>query len=437
MRKLLFFLVMFQLSFLSHGQGKIIQGNVTDSQTGTPLPGVSIFVKENKAIGVATDFDGNFKLSGVNANSVLVFSILGYKTVEITVGKNTSLNVKLSEDVGELEEVVLIGYQKVHKKEVTGAISSVKAEAIEGIPVLNVSGLIATQVPGMQSPNLTGAPGGRGAIIIRGNTAVGANIDPDIAYSSPLYVIDGVQTSLEDLAGYGVSNQDFLASLNPNDIESIDVLRDASAAAIYGSRGANGVIIIQTKRGAALARPEFSFSSNIGFQPKPDLAPMYVGAAERNAKWDMLNNWWAEFERQNGTTPIMLSDSLNPAFNNNVDYQDLFYRSGIMQKYNVSMRGGTEETNYRIGLGYDDIEGVVKATGVERITLSSNLNFKVGEKFSNQLITRFTHSDQRTGQGNPYQGSFNLNSTLPINPAQLNSSLFYISDEKEHLWQVS
>src|SRR5690606_13439232 len=196
-----------------------------------------------------------------------------------------------------------------------------------------------TQATGIQSVNMTGAPAGRGALIIRGNTSMGGNIDADLAYSSPLYVIDGVQTSLEDLAGYGVSNIDFLASLNPNDIASIDVLKDASAAAIYGSRGANGVIIIETKKGAALDKPEFSFSTSLGMQPKPNLVPMLVGAAERRAKMDMLKKWWQPNELQSGETPIMLTDSLNPAFNNNVDYQGLFYKTGIAQQYDFSVRG--------------------------------------------------------------------------------------------------
>ncbi|GAA4299540.1 hypothetical protein GCM10023163_21170 [Aestuariibaculum suncheonense] len=419
------------MSILSFGQGSNIQGTVTDAKTGIPLPGVNVLVK-GTGKGVSTDFDGNFKLSGVNSNSILVCSIMGYKTIELTVGIKTSFKIQMDEEVGELEEVVLIGYQKVRKREVTGAVTSIKSDAIEGIPVLNVAGLIATQVPGMQSVTMTGSPGGRGALVIRGNTSIGANIDPDVAYSTPLYVIDGVQTSLEDLAGYNVSNQDFLASLNPNDIESIDVLKDASAAAIYGSRGANGVIIIETKKGRALSKPEFTFSSNIGVQPTPSLAPMLVGAAERNAKWDMLNTWWAEYERQSGATPMILSDSLNPAFNNNVDYQGLFYKTGISQKYNLGMRGGSEETNYRVGLGYDNQEGVVINTGIKRITFNSSLNFKVGKKFRNQLIARYTYGDQLTGQANPYpyDGPYPLNSNLPVNPAQLNSSLFYVTDTR-------
>ncbi len=430
MKKLLFITTLFLSMSFAYSQAIDINGSVVDSKTGIPLPGVSAYVKQNKTIGVATDFDGNFKLKGVNSESIIVFSLVGYKTKEITVGENTILSIKLEEDITELDAIVLIGYQKVHKKDVTSAISSVTSEDLESIPVLNVASLIATQVTGVQSVSLTGAPAGRGAIVIRGNTSIGSNIDADLAYSNPLYVIDGVQTSLEDLAGYNVSNVDFLASLNPNDIKSIDVLKDASAAAIYGSRGANGVIIIETKGGGNYEKPEFTFSTSLGIQPKPQLVPTLVGAAERRAKMNIIERWWATNELQSGTTPMVLTDSINPAFNNNIDYQGLFYKTGVIQKHNFSVRGGNGDTNYRVSLGYDNQEGVIKATGVDRITLLTNLNFKAGKSFNNRFITRFTYTDQKTGQGNPYQGSFNLNSSLPVNPASLQSSLFQVSDAR-------
>ncbi|WP_082436130.1 SusC/RagA family TonB-linked outer membrane protein [Zhouia amylolytica] len=429
MRKLFCFAITMLAITFSFAQEEVISGSVVDGATGTPLPGVNVLVKGTR-IGVAADFDGNFKLKVPNDQVTLVFTLIGYKKQEVKLEGRSSISVSMAEDLTELDDVVLIGYQKVHKREVSGAVSSVRSDAIEDIPVLNVSGLIATQVTGMQNVTMTGAPAGRGSLVIRGNTSVGANIDPDLAYSNPLYVVDGVQTSLQDLAGYGVSNTDFLASLNPNDIESIDVLKDASAAAIYGSRGANGVIIIETKRGAALDKPEFSFSTSMGIQPEPELVPILVGSAERQAKMDMIQKWWTTNELQGGQTPLMLTDSLNPAFNNNIDYQGLFYKTGLAQKYNFSVRGGSQETNYRISMGYDNIEGVVQATGVDRITFNSNVNFKAGSKFNNQLITRFTYTDQQTGQGNPYQGSFNLNNSLPVNPAQLQSSLFYVSDDR-------
>ncbi|UNY97298.1 SusC/RagA family TonB-linked outer membrane protein [Zhouia spongiae] len=433
MRKLFCFAIAILTVTFSFAQETVITGSVVDGVTGAPLPGVNILVKGTR-IGVAADFDGNFMLKAPDDQATLVFTLIGYKTQEIQLQGRSSLTVSLDEDLTELDDVVLIGYQKVKKRNVSGAVSSVRSDAIEDIPVLNVSGIIATQVTGVQSVSMSGAPAARGALVIRGSTAIGSDIDPDLAYSNPLYVIDGVQTSLEDLAGYGVSNTDFLASLNPNDIESIDILKDASAAAIYGSRGANGVILIETKKGAVLDKPEFSFSTSMGIQPQPDLVKMLVGAAERRAKMNMIQKWWTTAELQGGQTPIMLSDSLNPAFNNNIDYQGLFYKTGVAKKYNFSVRGGSEQSNYRFSLGYDDQDGVIQATGVDRITFNSNFNFKAGKRFKNQLITRFTYTDQQTGQGNPYTGqyhsNFNLNTALPVNPAGLQSSLFYVSEDR-------
>jgi hypothetical protein len=158
---------------------------------------------------------------------------------------------------------------------------------------------------------------------------------------------------------------------------------------------------------------------------------MLVGASERRAKMAMLEKWWLWDTQLNDQVPIMLSDSLNPAFNNNVDYQGMFYQTGIQQQYSFSMRGGSESSNYRISLGYDDNKGVVKSTGFERYTFTANINSKAGKRFNNQLIARVVFTDNQTGQGNPYQGSFNMNSTLPVDPANQQSSLFYITPEKE------
>ncbi|WP_417445190.1 SusC/RagA family TonB-linked outer membrane protein [Joostella sp.] len=406
-----------------------VTGTITDAKTGVSLPGVSVVLKGTR-IGVDSDFDGKFSIQVKDQNSVLVVSLLGFETKSVPVGQNKTLDIGLVEDVTMLDDVVLIGYEKVHKRDVTSSISSINSEAIESIPVLNVSGLIATQASGIQNVNLSGAPGGRGALVIRGNTSVGSDIDADLAFSTPLYVIDGVQTSLDDLAGYGVSNIDFLASLNPDDIKSIDILKDASAAAIYGSRGANGVIIIETKSGGNLAKPEFSFSTSLGLQPKPDLVGMYVGASERREKIDLVERWWQPNELQSDRLPIMLTDSINPSFNNNVNYQDLFYKTGVAQKYNFSVRGGNKEMNYRVSLGYDNREGVVAGTGLDRVTVSTNLSLGTGKRFSDRIITRLTYTDQQTGQGNPSHGRFNLNSTLPTSPANLQSSLFTLTEDR-------
>ena len=413
---------------VSVGQTVSITGVVRDIE-GKSLPGANV-VQKGTTNGVSTNENGEFSLS-VPSDAILTVSFLGFEMQEVPIKGKKVLEIILKSNSKAIDEVVAIGYQTVHKRDVTASVTSIRSEDIESIPVVSVSALLATQSTGVQNVTLSGAPGARGAIMIRGNTSISGDLNANTAFSNPLYVVDGVQTSLEDLAGYNVSNTDFLASLNPSDIESIDILKDASAAAIYGSRGANGVIIITTKKGKALAKPEFSFTASYGVQPKPELVPMLVGAAERREKMRMITDWWMHDELQTGSTPIMLTDSINPAFNNNVDYQGMFYQTGISQKYSLSMRGGSANSNYRLSMGYDDNKGVVIATGFNRYTFSANINSKVGEKFQNQLTSRIVMTDQQTGQGNPYRYEGFTNSTLPVNPASLNSSLFYITDEKK------
>jgi TonB-linked SusC/RagA family outer membrane protein len=404
-----------------------ITGKVT-GELGENLAGATVKIKGSTKV-VSTGQDGSFSIAAKDTD-VLVISFIGYIAKEVPVGSQKEIKIRLKPQQNELSDIVVIGYQKVHKKNVNAAVTSISSKQLESIPVLSVSSLIASLSTGVQVPSQSGAPGGRSSVVIRGNSNMSGSVD-GTGYSNPLYVIDGVQTSLEDLAGYNTSNTDFLASLNPNDIESIDMLKDASAAAIYGSRGANGVIIITTKKGTALDKPEFNFSMSTGISPIPELVPMLVGGAERKAKMSMIDIWWKSQYAQGREVPMVLSDSLNPAFNNNVDYQGMFYRTGLTQKYNLSMRGGSETSNYRLSLGYDNAEGVIQNSGFKRYTLATNLNSKVGKSFENQIRVNLTLTDNQTGQGNPYGGHFNFNSTLPTDPANLNSSLFFISEAKK------
>uniref|UniRef100_UPI0032167E11 SusC/RagA family TonB-linked outer membrane protein n=1 Tax=uncultured Draconibacterium sp. TaxID=1573823 RepID=UPI0032167E11 len=413
-------------------QTKTISGVVKDPD-GATLPGANV-IQKGTTNGTITNINGEFTLK-VPEEAVVIVSFIGLETLELPVAGKAVLNVQLKASSQNIDEVVAIGYQTVHKRDVTASVTSIGAEDLENIPVTSVSSLLATQSTGIQNVTISGAPGARGGIMVRGNTSISGDLNANTAFSNPLYVVDGVQTSLEDLAGYNVSNMDFLASLNPADIESIDILKDASAAAIYGSRGANGVIIINTKKGRAMDKPEFTFNASYGFQPKPDLVPMLVGAAERRAKMDMINTWWLKDELQTGSVPIMLTDSINPAFNNNVDYQGLFYQTGVKQQYSFSMRGGSEASNYRLSFGYDDNKGVVAATGFDRYTFSANINSKVGKRFSNQLTSRFVFTDQQTGQGNPWLDDKTSNPALPVSPANLQSSLFYLDDAKRESLQ--
>ena len=270
---------------VSFAQTKTVTGVVRGSDKKV-LPGVNVFQK-GTTNGTSSNVNGEFSIS-VPEDAILVFSFIGLQNFETPVAGKQVFEIQMKSDVIELEEVIAVGYQTVHKRDVTAAITSIKGTELEHIPMTSISTILATQTAGLQTISLSGAPGSRGSVIIRGNTSISGSINANTAFSNPLYVVDGVQTSLVDLAGPSASNLDFLSGLNPNDIESIDILKDASAAAIYGSRGANGVIIITTKKGKALEKPEFVFNYSVGITPQPKLVPMLVGAAERREKMRMI-----------------------------------------------------------------------------------------------------------------------------------------------------
>lgn len=275
-------------------QDKIIKGKVTDASSGESLPGVNIVI-DGTVIGTTTNVEGEFTLSVPNNDVTLVFSFIGFKAKNVKVGNSSIINVQLEQNTTELEETVVIGYQEVHKKRVTASVVSIPSEVISEIPAASISTLLSGKAAGVQNLTRSGAPGmAGGGLLIRGNTHVSSDLDLVNGLSSPLYVIDGIPMSLQDLAGYDVTNTDYLASLNPADIESIDILKDASAAAIYGSRGANGVIIIKTKKGR-VGEPEFRINTYSGISVKPDLYKVYTGAADRRFKMALIEKYIPDY----------------------------------------------------------------------------------------------------------------------------------------------
>lgn len=406
---------------------KRVTGMVKDN-TGGQLPGVTVLIK-GTSVGVATDIDGNYSiaLDGI-ANPVLVFSSVGMQTQEIAVGDKNVINVTLKEDSKDLGEVVIVGYQAVHKRNVTASVSSVKGDDLADIPVASISEMLSGKVTGLQSLSSGGGPGSRTALVIRGNTVMSGNLTGTgeaNELSNPLYVIDGIPTTLEDLAGFDKTNTDFLASLNPDDIESIDILKDASAAAIYGSRGANGVIVIKTKKGK-VGKLSVSVKASFGINIKPELRTTLAGGAERRAKMGLLNTWAYSSLRDEMSSAMVLTDSLNPAFNNNADYQGMFYQTGKVQDYNISLTGGTDELNYRLGVGYYGEKGIVKATGFDRYSMNLNVSQKLWEVLRNETVIRMSYTDRKTGMGDG-----NGHKTFPVTPQDMNSSLFYLTDAQK------
>jgi TonB-linked SusC/RagA family outer membrane protein len=214
-----------------------------------------------------------------------------------------------------------------------------------------------------------------------------------------------------------------LASLNTEDIESLDILKDASAAAIYGSRGANGVIIIKTKAGRP-GKMKVTLNMYGGVTVRPDLMTTPVGAAERRMKMDLINSSWG-YDVKKNAIPMLLTDSLNPAFNNNMDYQGLFYQPGVVQNYNAAITGGTEELNYRLGIGYYNEKGIIKQTGFDRYTMNLNISQKPWKGVRNQTIINASYVDYKPGTADA-----NSRNNFPVAPKDMNSSLLYVTPEQ-------
>lgn len=319
-----------------------VTGTVVDAETGETLPGVNIRVKDSDTRGTVSDFDGNFTLTLEPGEEILVFSYVGYTAQEVGIDGREELYVELQRSVGELDELVVIGYGSVRKRDVTGAIGQVSAEDIGKITSLNAEQSLQGKVSGVQITTTSGAPGANAAVRIRG---VGT-----FNNSSPIYVVDGVII-------------DDISFLNPSDIQSMEVLKDASATAIYGSRGANGVILIQTKTGAGLEGETLvSVSVESGIQ--------------------QLEN---QIDLLNGREFAIISNEIRTGSYNNVDavpntnWQDLIFDVAPVQNHQISVSGASENSDYYVSLGYFQQGGIIEKSNFERLNLKINNNYTLSE----------------------------------------------------------
>ncbi len=415
--------LIFLLLLSSHlfSQEQKITGQVKDS-SGNPLPNVSVTIKGLKVTGTTTNLDGNFSLTLKGNAHVLVFSTVGYATQEINVSGKSSIIVVLQTSKKALDEVVVIGYQEISRRKSTAAVASVKGETIANLPAPSVDMMLQGRVSGVNVQNASGEPGVRNTLVVRGNTSVLRGYDEARALSTPLYVIDGIPLSSTDLGvmdGNGTGTNQ-IAGLNPNDIESIDILKDASAAAIYGSRGSNGVIIIKTKRAKA-GKPEFNFSMYQGITERPKLMETMAGAEERRMKLGVLQLYNGYVD--NYQLPMMLTDSLNPAFNNATDWQGMFYKRGLINNYDLSMAGATETINYRLSLGHYKEDGIIRNTGFKRYSVLATIGAKVTPWLQNLTRIRVSRTD-RPRSINERTGGF-----FAFNTYDMPASFFALTDE--------
>jgi TonB-dependent starch-binding outer membrane protein SusC len=400
---------------------RTVIGKVVDAK-GMPLPEVSVRNKANQKT-VKTDANGKFSIVAGGDEIVLRFTYIGFKAVEQNVGDKTSLSITMQEDAMSLDDAVVIGYQDIQRRKTTGAISTVKAKEFENTPYATFDAMLQGRVAGMAVLSTSGEPGTNNIVNIRGSSNVRLS---DNAISAPLYVIDNIIYDVNDFGSAYGSNP--LQSINPNDIESVDILKDASASAIYGARAANGVIIVKTKRPIG-GKPEVRFSAYMGVSDQPAMKPITVGAAERRLKMDLLNqggrySWFAD-----GQISQMLTDSLNPAFNNNTDWQGMFLRAAKINNINASVGATMENFLYRISLQRYYEEGVM--IGYENDNITPRLFLQVNPTKNIQIETNLFAGITKAKHGS---GESPTGSKYPFTTWGFPSSFWQITDTEEAVY---
>ena len=336
-----------------------VTGTVTAETDGTPIPGVSVLIVDTDS-GVSTDFDGNFEID-VKTGDQLKISYLGYVSQTITIENQSTLTIVMVEDLNQLDEVVVIGYGTLKKSSVTGAVAKVGGEEIAAMQATRVDEALSGKLAGVLIQNQDGAPGADPKIQIRAASSISGDV-------GPLIVVDG----------FPISGS--LATVNSNDIESLEVLKDAASAAIYGSRGANGVILVTTKKGRS-GKASFTYDGYISSSSRyrSNILSSSSEWAKEARSEIAAGNWGSTVALQD---PAFLEYRLN-AYENSpgaISTEDWLFQTGFTQNHNISMSGGTEDVNYFASVGYQDAEGVVISQDFERVNVRLNVDAKFGKK---------------------------------------------------------
>ena len=379
--RVLALILLFPLTLLA--QTGHISGVVLDGSNNEGLPSVTIRVKGTQK-GTTTDVNGNFKIEA-GKTDVLVFSYIGYKSQEVVVGNQAALKVVLEADQAQLNEIVVVGYGVQKKRDVTGAVASISESSLKEVPAPNILNTLKGRTAGVSIVSNGATPGSQGAIRIRGNrtltTGDGNGLD------GPLVVVDGIP--------FGGLND-----INPDDIANIEILKDASATAIYGSRGAGGVILVTTKRGK-VGKPVLSYDG-------------YHGITNAMGKYNVMNaqeyakfKEWSAFynSRTAGTTayPLTAEEQANLAAGVDTDWQDLIFKQGFNTNHQLGLQGGVENTQYSMGLGYFNETGIIPGQNFDRMTLRTTLDQKIGSrvKIGLNTINTLTRTNSPAGGGVP------------------------------------
>ncbi len=378
------------ISSQSFAQSTSVSGTIKDTDSGDPIPGVNVVVK-GTSNGTVTDVDGNYTIS-VDKDAVLVYSFVGYATQEVTVGSQTTINLSMEMDISQLGEVVVIGYGEQDKSDVTGVVAAVDEKDFIKGAIVSPQEMIVGKLAGVQVIQNSGEPGGAISIRVRGGTSINAS-------NEPLYVIDGVPI---DNTEQNLGGRNPLNFLNPSDIETFTVLKDASAAAIYGSRAANGVVLITTRKGK-------KGEGTITYDG-------YFTVAQKTGSIDVLEK-----------TPFInvvtakAPQKLSQLGNADTKWYDELFQVAYGQSHNLSFSGGTDNAGFRVSLGYQDLDGIVKTSNTKRTSLAFNYNHSF---FDNQLKmdvdvkTAFTKDRFNPGV---IGGALSFDPTQPIFDSENNS----------------
>ena len=384
----------FALSFLTIvsvlAQSKTITGRVTSAEEPEGVPGASVVVKGTTQ-GTITNLDGTYSISVPENATTLVFSFVGYLTKEMSIGSGSVINVTMDPDVKVLSEVVVVGYGTQERREITGSVASVNSEAIENLVAPSFESQLAGRAPGIQVTTPSGILGARPIIRIRGVNSItsGAN---------PLIVIDGVPVVDSDRSAVNSSNP--LANINPAEIESFEVLKDGSATAIFGSRAANGVILITTKRGSS-GKAKVTYNTSMGFNEEVERFELLTG----DQFVEIANE-----KRANANQSALA----NPG--ENTDWQDLIFRKGFTQQHNISIAGGSEATKYFFSLGFTDQESPVRPNDLKRYSFRSNIDHSISKavRLGTSLSYSLTEINGLNNGANSLSGAiYNATRALP------------------------
>ncbi len=391
-------------SAFAFAQNRVVTGTVISNEDNLGVPGATVLVK-GTTIGTATDLDGKYSISVPAGSNVLVFSFVGLRSQEVNIGNRTTVDISMEPDVQALSEFVITSYGDQSKREITGAISSVKGEVFENLPVQSFDRAMQGRIAGVQVTSTSGQPGGTLNVRIRGVGSINAGNDP-------LYIVDGVQVNNGGLSGQG--SQNALASINPNDIESIEVLKDAAAAAIYGAQAANGVVLINTKKGTK-GKSKIKVSVQEGIVKPLNLYDVMDASQLAGIKRVAYQNRGLATSGSDATYGNPEDPNLT-----SYDWVDALYRTGRLSVYDISVSGGDEKTTFFLSGSYTDQEGQIvqsdysRATGRLNVTHRPNKNFTVAANLSLSFQNTNGSIDRGNFVNGPFVAGFSARPNVPI-----------------------